>query len=68
MSKWMASSMVNGNSIDTSDFYAFLIQSDIAHEEADYAELLFFNFPKLLAHHSYVFRIILRWVFTKAVS
>ena len=52
--------MVNGNSIDTSDFYAFLIQSDNAHEEADCSELHFFNFPKLLAHHPYAFRIILR--------
>lgn len=60
MPKWMASSMVNGNSLDTSDFYAILIKSDNAHEEADCSELHFFNFPKLLAHHPYAFRIILR--------
>lgn len=56
----MASSMVNGNSLDTSDFYAILIKSDNAHEEADCSELHFFNFPKLLAHQPYAFRIILR--------
>ena len=37
-----------------------LIQSDKAQEQADCSELHFFNFPKLLAHHPYAFRIILR--------
>jgi len=52
--------MTNDIFIDTSGFYAFLIKGDSTHEEADCAEFHFFNFSTLLAHHSYVFRIILR--------
>lgn len=60
MPKWMVLFMTNDIFIDTSGFYTILIQSDNSQEEADCSELHFFNFSTLLAHHSYVFRIILR--------